>query len=375
MRRTRFGSRGWTAGGALSSYGILGAVFYPLKLLVHVGLLGVTFGSFAPLFGDVYPALGIFEAFLPHMTAVSLPLSLLALAFRPRWMAVLGPVVFAWNIGTIWPYLPFHQPEGVAVNGAAADAQTGASAPTGVESAPRLKVVSANVWYRNNGYDAAVNYLERTDADVVALIEITPQWMTAMQPLFAKYPYRIDCMSMLPPCEMLLMSKHPFKRSFAGRVEGRSPVIVWGEIEIGGRSVTVAATHLSWMLRSEITGGQIIPSGALQPLPPGPYPLVQSQEAANLAQYLEGLGPDLVLMGDFNSVPWSRVQVALRSATGLQNAGPMVQTWPSWQPGITRLPIDQIMTRGALTRLSFTRGFYIGSDHFPVEAEIAVTPE
>jgi endonuclease/exonuclease/phosphatase (EEP) superfamily protein YafD len=367
MRRTRLGSRGWTDQGPLPA--IAGAVLYPLKLIVQVGLLGITFGSFAPLLGDYYPAFGIFEAFLPHMTAASLPLALLALCFRPRWLAVLGPLVFAWNIGTIWPYLPFHEAEGVTVNGAVADAKTGA------DSAPRLKVVSANVWYRNNGYDAAVHYLENADADVVALVEVTPQWVTAMQPLYEKYPYRIDCMSMLPPCEMLLMSKHPFKRSFAGRIEGRSPVIAWGEIAFGGRDIIVAATHLSWLLRSEITGGRIVPSGALQPLPPGPYPLVQSQEAANLAQYLDGLGPDLVLMGDFNSVPWSRVHVALRGATGLKNAGPMVPTWPSWQPSWIRLPIDHIMTRGALTRLSFHRGFYIGSDHLPVEAEIAVTPE
>jgi endonuclease/exonuclease/phosphatase (EEP) superfamily protein YafD len=102
---------------------------------------------------------------------------------------------------------------------------------------------------------------------------------------------------------------------------------------------------------------------------------VQSEQAANLAQYLKGLGPDLVLMGDFNSVPWSRTQETLRAATGLRNAGPMVPTWPSWQPSWIRLPIDQIMTRGALTRLGFKSGYYIGSDHLPVEAEIAVTGE
>jgi len=45
------------------------------------------------------------------------------------------------------------------------------------------------------------------------------------------------------------------------------------------------------------------------------------------------------------------------------------------QPFWIRLPIDQIMTRGALTRLDFKSGFYIGSDHLPVEAEIAVKPE
>ena len=371
MRRTGFGSRAWTGrGGSPSLLGpVLAAIFYPVKLLVHVGLLGITFGSLAPLLGDRFPPFATFESFLMQMTAASLPLALLALCFRPRWFAILGPLVFAWNIGTLWPYLPLHEPDGLLANGAVADAKTGADSTT------RLKVVSANVWYRNDGTDAAIHYIESTDADVVALIELTPQWQKAMQPLYEKYPYRADCMSSRPPCELLLMSKYPFERSYAGRIDGRSPVIAWGDIKVGTRTVTVAVTHLSWPLRAEIDGERIMPGGAMQPSLPETYPLVQSQQAANLAQYLNGLGPDLVLMGDFNSVPWSRTHRALRAATGLKDAGPMVPTWPSWQPKWNRMPIDHILTRGALARLDFKSGNYIGSDHLPVQAEIAVMPE
>jgi len=355
MPRTRFGSRGRPrfASGAATE-GIVATILYPVKLLAHLGLLGVFAGSFAPLFANQIPPLATFESFLPHMTAASLPLALLALCFRPRWLAVLGPLVFLWNIGTIWPYLPI-----------------GTSEATTSEGTP-LKVVSANVWYRNDGYEAAVHYLEATDADVIALIEVTPQWLTALQPLYARYPYRVDCMQSTPPCEMLLMSKHPFSRAYAGRIDGRAPTIAWGEIAFQGRPITVAATHFAWPLRAAMDSDRVIAAGALGPSFADAYPLVQSEQAANVAQYLKTLGPDLVLMGDFNSVPWSRTQETLRAATGLQNAGPMVPTWPSWQPTWNRLPIDQIMTRGALTRLSFKSGYYIGSDHLPVEAEIGL---
>lgn len=359
MRRGRFGLRGRPGRyESAPAQRLAAAILYPLQIVVHLGLIGIFVGSFAPLFADSVPPFATFESFLPHMTAASLPLTLLGLCFRPRWLAALGPLAFAWNIGTIWPYLPIDAP-------AAAEASAGTA----------LKVVSANVWYRNDGYAAAINYLQSTDADVIALIEVTPQWLTALQPLYAKYPYRIDCMQSTPPCEMLLMSKHPFGRAYAGRIDGRSPVVAWGEIEFQGRKVTVAATHLAWPLRAAMDREHVIAGGALQPQLPDAYPLVQSEQAANLAQYLKGLGPDLVLMGDFNSVPWSRTQATLRAATGLENAGPMVPTWPSWQPAWNRLPIDQIMTRGALRRLGFRSGHYIGSDHLPVEAEIAVTPE
>ena len=117
MRRTRYGSKARTDGFASASPppGVAAAILYPVKLVVHLGLLGIFVGSFAPLFARQMPAFAIFEAFLPHMTAVSLPLAALALCFRPRWLAVLGVLVFLWNIGTIWPYLPIGAPAAAEV--------------------------------------------------------------------------------------------------------------------------------------------------------------------------------------------------------------------------------------------------------------------
>ncbi|MBW8882436.1 MAG: endonuclease/exonuclease/phosphatase family protein, partial [Asticcacaulis sp.] len=311
--------------------------------------------SFLPLFTDLVPAFAILESFAPQLAGVGLALTLPALLFRPRWFALLGPIALAWNLVILWPYLPL---------GGASVAAT---------KAPVLKVVSANVWYRNDSYAAALNYFAASNADVIAVIEGTSQWKKALEPLYAKYPYRIDCVDAMPPCEALLLSKYPFRKSFAGQIDGRAPVVLWGEIEFAGKPIVVAATHLSWPLRAASGNARATTSATLQPPPlAGSDPLVQSQQAQNLAQYLAGLGPDLVLMGDFNSVPWGGTQTALRKATGLENDGPMVPTWPSWEPPwFLRLPIDQIMTRGALTRRDFRSGRYIGSDHLPVEAEIA----
>lgn len=346
---------------------LLGVIAYPVQLLVHTGLLGLVVASAAPLFADRLPPLAALESFRPHLAAAGLLLALPALLFRPRWFALAGPLAFAWNIGPVWPYLPLDGILGRA--GAVADA--GPAQPGG----RALKVVSANVWYRNDSFDAALNYFESSNADVIAVIEASPQWEKAADALAAKYPYRVGCLDAMPPCEMLLLSRYAFVKSFAGRIEGHSPVIAWGEIVFGGKPVVVAATHLSWPLKAAVGNAGAGTAGTLQPpVLRGAQPLLQSQQAHSLAEYLKRLGPDLVLMGDFNSVPWSRTLTALRAATGLQDAGPMVPTWPSWQPQWVRLPIDHIMTRGALTRLDFKSGSYIGSDHLPVEAEIAVGP-
>jgi len=335
----------------------LGALAYPLKLVVQTGLLGAALATLAPLLAGQVPVLALFESFRLQLCVGGAVLAVLGLLFRPRWMALFGVLSLAWNLAILWPYLPSRA--------ASADAP----------GAGVLKVVSVNLWYRNDSYAPAVNYLMQTDADVIGLVEITPQWQTALQPLFARYPYRLDCMQTTPPCEIMLLSKQPFKKSFAGRIDGKRPSIVWGEIDFAGKTITVAETHLSWPLLPATDNAEATVAGTVEPEPLlGSDPLVQSQQGSAIAQYLAGLDEDLVLMGDFNSVPWSTTHQVFRAATGLHNEGPLVQTWPAWGPFWMRLPIDHVFVRGALERRDFRRGPYIGSDHLPVIAKITVSP-
>jgi endonuclease/exonuclease/phosphatase (EEP) superfamily protein YafD len=332
---------------------LLGAVLYPVKLVVQVSLLGAAVATVAPMLAGEAPVLAFFESFRLQLCIGGAILAVLGLLFRPRWMVLLGVLAVVWNLAILWPYLPFR-------DATASDAASGG-----------LKVVSVNLWYRNDSYEPAVNYLMRTDADVIGLVELTPQWLTALKPLLERYPYRADCMESTPPCEIMLFSKRPFTKSFAGRIDGKRPSIVWGQIDFAGRTITVAETHLSWPLLPSTDNTQATVAGTMQPEPLiGTDPLVQSQQGSAIAQYLSGLTEDLVLMGDFNSVPWSTTHKAFRAATGLHNEGPMVETWPAWGPFWMRLPIDHIFVRGALERRNFRRGPYVGSDHLPVEAEI-----
>jgi len=348
---------------------MLGSLLYPVKLAVQLGLIGVTVASFLPVLLPQVPFFVSLESFTPQLVILGAILTVAAVLFRPRVLALVGPLGLAWNLAILWPYLPVGPiPAFNAWFG-------GGSAQATVAPGPKLKVVSANVWYRNDDYRAAVNYLSAADPDVVSLLEVTPQWLKALEPLYARYPYRIDCMDRMPPCETMLLSKLPILKSYAGMIDGRSPTIVWAEVEFQGRPIIVAATHLTWPLLPATVNRDATAAGMLQSPPMiGTAPLLQSQQAENLAQYLATIGGevhgDIVLMGDFNGVPWGRTQAAFRAATSLDNRGPAVPTWPSWQPEWARLPIDHVFVGGDLVRLTFGHGNYINSDHLPVAAEI-----
>jgi endonuclease/exonuclease/phosphatase (EEP) superfamily protein YafD len=113
-----------------------------------------------------------------------------------------------------------------------------------------------------------------------------------------------------------------------------------------------------------------IPADDPSPLLAKTPALWQSVQMAVLAGYASSLGRDQILMGDFNSVPWSDVQTAFRAATWVDNRGPLVTTWPAQLPAPLRVPIDTVFVGGGLAIRNLHVGPDLGSDHLPLIAEI-----
>ena len=324
-----------------------GVIVRWLRHLLALGAAGLLIASLLPLLHPLWPLASIAEHFALQILLAAALLSLLALALRRwRWLAaILGiALVQAWIIHPHWP-LP-----GLVMTPAAEER--------------RLKIVSLNVWYRGESYQAVREYLAASGADVIGLVEVTPRWKAELASLRELYPYAIDCIGADLRCEEMLLSRHPFTRSGAARVDGALPVLAWGEIALPGHGpVTVAVTHLVWPLLPAGEGAVV-----------GPLPrLAQTEQAAQLVAGLARLPTDLILMGDFNAAPWSRIQQALRAASGLENdfAAP---SWPAWGAAAIRLPIDHILARGRAQIHAFQAGPDVGSDHLPVEAVVSLAP-
>jgi endonuclease/exonuclease/phosphatase (EEP) superfamily protein YafD len=295
----------------------------------------------------------------PQFAVAAVILGVCFLLLRLRKAALLALALGVWNIVQFWPALG-------ALPGSA-PAQAGAATP--------LKVIAFNLWYANTDPAATLAYLAHGDADVIGLVEATPQLKTALAPLKVLYPYGVDCIGNDPSCEIMLLSKLPLRNAAAGKIDGAFPYIAEGEIIWGGRPVTIAMTHLSWplLVQERPMLNSTTPAPPPPELPDVPR-LEQSLQAANLARHVNGLPQDLVLMGDFNNASWSRVQQAFRAATGLDNRGHYLPSWPTFTWPIFRLPIDQVFVRGGPRVTDIRLGPSVGSDHLPIEAGIVVGP-
>lgn len=319
-------------------------------LAVAIGTPGLLAVTLAPFLHPFWPLASVVENFALQALIGAVLLGALALIRRCRlWLAV-ALTVLIFQIATIHPYWPLL----TVGNGT-------------MEPGFALKVVTLNVWARGTSYDEVRRYLIDSNADVIGLVEASPLWRSELAPLNDLYPHRIEC-GEGKLCRQILLSRYPFARHGIIAIEESYSYLTWGEIRPPGAGgmppVTVALTHLT----RPFYAGPPDRGGLPNEIPN----VIQALEADRLADHLRELGPDLVLMGDFNAAPWSRIQQRLRRTTQLDNAGQLAPSWPAWAPVFLRLPIDHVLARGAIRIARLNVGPDVGSDHRPVEASLAL---
>jgi endonuclease/exonuclease/phosphatase (EEP) superfamily protein YafD len=97
----------------------------------------------------------------------------------------------------------------------------------------------------------------------------------------------------------------------------------------------------------------------------------------DLASLLEGADGPLIVAGDFNTTPWSPHFQDLVATAGLRNAANghgYLATWPTafWP---ARIPIDHVLVGGRVAVTHVARGQSIGSDHYPIVADLRLISE
>jgi endonuclease/exonuclease/phosphatase (EEP) superfamily protein YafD len=260
---------------------------------------------------------------------------------RALWfvIAVVAGLMPAWRIA---PYLPI----GTAPTHAARGAHT-------------LRVMTINVRAGNTRYDDVRAEIERLDPDIVFLPENTDRWAARLAPLRARYPYVVDGQS-TSVFSLLLFSRVPLSDSSIVNLPqpaGFRAIVTRACAEGADNDmacVRVIGIHPPPPLTAAWAGMR---DAALQAVPQ----LAAGQEAART-----------ILLGDLNCTPWSPLFRDLLTETGLRDAAlatGLAPTWLSrWLPlGLT---IDHILIGEAFEVARHDVGNDVGSDHFPVVADL-----
>jgi endonuclease/exonuclease/phosphatase (EEP) superfamily protein YafD len=282
--------------------------------------------------------------------------SLLPLVYVPAWpFAFTGLLRRQWALGGACVLLIF-------VQLAALDPAIGSKpVPAWATTAPRLRLLSANLYDDNPTPEAAAQRVMAADADVAVLVEVSPRMQAALAyaGLDSRYPYH---------------STNPVGRS--GNVDGiwsRLPLdderyfrisytdLPTGLVHVGNRSLRVIGVHIDSALHNRVKW---------------------AEELDKLRQVVRALRGPLVVSGDFNATRWNPPFGELL-ATGLADAHEATGkglsfSWPVdapiWAPLAPLMRIDHALVNHDVAPIAVHDVTMPGSDHRAFMVELAVKP-
>lgn len=229
---------------------------------------------------------------------------------------------------------------------------TGPQAPA--DAPGQIKLVQFNVWHKNDNPAQALDWLEREDPDIIVIEENTRRFARAAA---ARDRWSVAC----PRCEVMILSKRPALASAAAKHRRRPAApLTWATFEDDLGGFEVIGVHNAW------------PTDADQPI----------QERRLAATIADRSRERLIVVGDFNSAPWSFQRRQWDRINGLTRRDRALPTWPAqtykrlpWL-GLPFLAIDHVYAGPGWATVSINRGPRLSSDHYPVVVTLApVTPE
>jgi endonuclease/exonuclease/phosphatase (EEP) superfamily protein YafD len=311
-----------------------------LRSILTLAAAGLVLATAFALAARLWWPFELFSHFRLQYAVTALVLGLAALALRAYpTAAVLAAValVHGWAIKDLW---------------LGGGGMAGATPMAGVP----LRVLSANVLASNPAPDQVLDFILAADADLVVLVDARGErWREVLAKIGVTYPYQApEARGRDDHTAVILFSRLPILEHRRVRRPGGRESNVLAEIAVGDCTIAVAAVHF------------------ISPSPIDAHDTRRRDRGlAYLAESIEGTDRPMIVAGDFNTSPWSPQFRDLLAATELHDAAVghgYIGTWPRWFWPM-RIPIDHILVKG-LAVATITRGPAIGSDHFPIVADL-----
>jgi endonuclease/exonuclease/phosphatase (EEP) superfamily protein YafD len=307
-----------------------------LRFIVRLAAASVIGVSFLPLAARAWWGFELAANFrLQYVVAGFVLLVLLALLRRPLWCAALAAstAFSAWPLAA-YPPIPLLD---TARNAATADTAASPAA---------LKIATANLFFHNTQVARLVPILRAASPDLVMLEEFTPTAQAELKELRAAYPYRVEVPDETP-YGIALLSRYALRsaRSFPlGATRAIEARVIGPEAPF-----TIVGVHLRSPTSAE---------GAAE----------RDRQLLLLADLRAGISGPVVVIGDFNTTPFSPFFIDWLAASGLRDTRrgfSYTPTWPSFLP-ILRIPIDHCFVSHEFRLTGSRRLEGFGSDHFPL---------
>jgi endonuclease/exonuclease/phosphatase (EEP) superfamily protein YafD len=304
--------------------------------LALIGTIGLWLALLGGLLGRLAWPLDLLAHFRVQYAALFVLLALVLLAFRRY--AIAAAALLGCAISAV-PLFPYIMSEPVPAAMANSRDET-------------FRLVAFNVWFRNPDMARTAEYIEKSQADAVVLLELTPQQAEMLVPLLPSYPhFHID------PSRMgaAVFTKWPVLSAESVPLSQGGAIAARLTIDWRGTPVNVLGVHLNW------------------PLGPRNSEF-RNQELDSVVRFSKAQQGPLLVAGDFNLTPWSEYFSDALEQSGLHDAARgfgLARTWPT-QFAPAGIRIDHCLLSPQWRSVSTRVGPFLGSDHFPLEADLVL---
>jgi endonuclease/exonuclease/phosphatase (EEP) superfamily protein YafD len=221
-----------------------------------------------------------------------------------------------------------------------------------------LRVVTANLRFRNGKATRLARELAAYNADIVILQEVTPNWWDALDAPGAFAGWTGQAHALVDsPGGAALLSRHLLRDV---------RIVPMGDWPL-----------LSAVVEHPVAGP--IRCINVHPVPP-PYGFARHQQMVativDTARDAIERGDMTIVAGDFNLTQFNRTLHVLRRL-GLRSAHQMLGrvfavTWPNGRRRLPPIRVDHVLCTAPLVAVRVTHGRGIGSDHRPVVVDLAI---
>ncbi|HJU52220.1 MAG TPA: endonuclease/exonuclease/phosphatase family protein [Acidimicrobiia bacterium] len=299
-------------------------------LLVALAALLLALTSLLAFLGRFSWVLDNLASFRPQLTvALTVLLLLLLLGRWPKTAAIVGLVTLI-NLATLVPLF---------------------RAPANTDGDVDVRILSFNLLSDNENFDAVIDYIRQSEADLVVLHEASLPWEEAIADADLGYQMTITKPDNDIFGSLVLAPPGAAVESFGFRVA--DPRAVEVVMPVGLR---VLAIH------------PVSPSNARRAN-------LRNQQLALASQWVKGQEGPVVVVGDFNAGPFSYPYRRLRAETGLRDSirgYGLENSYPASAPAILRVSIDHLLYSEGVGVIKRDLGPALGSDHFPLIVDLSL---
>ena len=216
---------------------------------------------------------------------------------------------------------------------------------------PSLRVLSLNVWFRNEDMARIADYLATSGADIAVLQEISEHQGRLLHAALEMYPHAY--VQGASESDAVVFSRWPIAAAETVQLSADGVSAIRVTVEWEARPITLVAAHLHWPIGSRTSDRR-------------------NAELAGLAVFAQSHADPLLMLGDFNITPWSPHFRAFLDASGLHDCARGHGLDPTWPSQIIALGIriDHCFASPHWRTLDARVGPSVGSDHRPMLVEL-----